>query len=567
MQNSKWQNRLKNFALPDFSSRLSLKQSQYPKRRRWEIKQQRKSMIRITFVTVAVLMLIAIVTIFLVETPIETTPLIVSGNTITVQRGGNLQAAINRARPGDTIILEAGAEFVGSFELPYKEGDAFITIQSSAADKLPKDLRVKPENAALMPKILSPGKGQAAFFTSPKAHNYRIIGLEIASKSEDYIYNMISLGSDDQKFDEIPKHFEFDRCYVHAQGLGKARRGFALNNIDAVIKNSHISGFAGKGEEAQAICGWNGPGPFKIINNYVEGGAENIMFGGSMAQPGMNPADLEFRHNHVTKPLEWRGKVTVKNLLELKDLRRGIIEENVFENNWVSGQGGTVFVLTPASLQSGPDARVEDITFRSNYIQHAASAIGMTGTDYGDPKYPNLPVQNRRVKFENNLFADIGRKWGDDSSGKFLLLTSGNGPDDLTFNHNTAIHDGTAILFDVGLNKNLVFTNNIVQHNTYGIIAFRENAGGHGSVGLSSNAPNSVFKRNIMVGADARKYPDDNFYPATFDAIGFSDASKGIYSLSKDSKYKAKGTDGKDIGCDYVALKAMSEKVRAGVSF
>lgn len=45
-----------------------------------------------------------------------------NGNTITVNAGDNLQQAINNALPGDTIVIEAGANFTGNFLLPPKSG-------------------------------------------------------------------------------------------------------------------------------------------------------------------------------------------------------------------------------------------------------------------------------------------------------------------------------------------------------------------------------------------------------------------------------------------------------------
>ncbi len=39
-----------------------------------------------------------------------------------VPAGANLQDAIDRARPGDTLVLEAGATYVGNFTLPDKTG-------------------------------------------------------------------------------------------------------------------------------------------------------------------------------------------------------------------------------------------------------------------------------------------------------------------------------------------------------------------------------------------------------------------------------------------------------------
>ena len=54
--------------------------------------------------------------------------------------GGNLQAAINAANPGDTITLAAGAVYAGSFVLPAKSGSSYITIRSSTPDaQLPAD--------------------------------------------------------------------------------------------------------------------------------------------------------------------------------------------------------------------------------------------------------------------------------------------------------------------------------------------------------------------------------------------------------------------------------------------
>jgi hypothetical protein len=58
------------------------------------------------------------------------------------------------------------------------------------------------------------------------------------------------------------------------------------------------------GEDAQALVGTNGPGPFTIINNYLEGSTENVLFGGAAPMiPNIIPSDIEFRYNHVAKPL------------------------------------------------------------------------------------------------------------------------------------------------------------------------------------------------------------------------------------------------------------------------
>src|ERR1041384_1841902 len=76
-----------------------------------------------------------------------------NGSVLQVGRNGDLQKALNQARPGDKIILEAGAIYEGPFTLPVKSGSEFITIQSSKLDELPEGVRVSPSQSALFAKL------------------------------------------------------------------------------------------------------------------------------------------------------------------------------------------------------------------------------------------------------------------------------------------------------------------------------------------------------------------------------------------------------------------------------
>src|ERR1041385_3820422 len=64
---------------------------------------------------------------------------VANANTIVVPPGGDIQAAINAAQFGDTIILQAGATYqtaavFSPFNLPNKgAGSGYITITSSVA--------------------------------------------------------------------------------------------------------------------------------------------------------------------------------------------------------------------------------------------------------------------------------------------------------------------------------------------------------------------------------------------------------------------------------------------------
>src|SRR6059036_109165 len=53
---------------------------------------------------------------------------------VDVPPGGDLQAALDQAQPGDTIRLAAGATYTGPFTLPVKPGAGYITVRTDASD-------------------------------------------------------------------------------------------------------------------------------------------------------------------------------------------------------------------------------------------------------------------------------------------------------------------------------------------------------------------------------------------------------------------------------------------------
>jgi hypothetical protein len=484
-----------------------------------------------------------------------------SGTTWTVPAGGDLQAAINGAQPGDTIVLQAGATFTGNFVLPVKSGNAFITIRSSAADaSLPgPNTRINPSYAGLLPKIKS-ANTEPALRTLPGAHHYRLMFLEFPPTYQGY-YDIMRLGDGSNAQNTlamVPYELVLDHIYMHGDPIYGQKRGIALNSGSTTITNSYIAEIRAIGQDSQAIGGINGPGPYTIVNNYLEAAGENIMFGGSdPAIPNLIPSDIIIRGNHLYKPMAWRSQPqwTVKNLFELKNAQRVVIDGNIMENNWQGGQSGYAVLFTPRNQDGGcPWCVVQDVQFTNNIVRNASGGIQMLGRDN---IHPSLETNNIVVR--NNLFENIsGSQFG--GQGRFVLIVGGGR--DYTFDHNTILQDGWSVIYVGSPVQNFVFTNNIAPDYSWAIFGDGTTPG---NATVANFFPYSRFLGNIFAGSNPSTYPAGNHYPASLGNVGFVNyvpLAGGNYRLALTSLYSDAGNDGTDVGVDIEALN-----LAAGTSY
>jgi hypothetical protein len=477
--------------------------------------------------------------------------------TLLVAAGGDVQAALHAAEPGDSIVLEAGATYVGNFVLPVKSGDGYVTIRSSAPDAmLPGEgVRIDPRYAPYLPKLRS-ASSLPALATEAGAHHYRLQFLEFLANANG-VGTIVALGDGSRmqnSLELVPHDLIVDRVYIHGDVTLGQKRAIALNSAATAIVNSYISEIKAAGQDSQAIAGWNGPGPFVISNNYLEAAAENVLFGGAdPAIPGLVPSDITFTHNHLFKPLSWRGsKWTVKNLFELKSAQRVIVDSNLMENNWLAAQAGYAILLKSVNQDGGaPWSVVQDVEFTNNVVRHVSSAINILGRD---TTYP--AVEASRITFRNNLFEDISAvRYG--GAGRFVLI---NGGKDITFTHNTAFNDGSTTIFaDVQPTTGFVFNDNVIVDNAYGI---KGTGTGVGNATIAKFFPGGQFVGGIYVGAKAALYPAANFFPAATSAVGFADFGTGDYRIAETSLYFGRASDGTSPGCDVAALAEAYEAVR-----
>jgi hypothetical protein len=480
-----------------------------------------------------------------------------AGSTITVPAGGNLQAALDRAQPGDTVLLAPGATYTGSFVLRAKSDGEPITLRSATDDsKLPgPSERIDPAAANLLATI-TPSDAGPALRTAPGARGWRIIAVAFVGNGR--ARDLITLGDGSKAqtdLQSIPSDIVLDRVLVLGDTTEGQKRGIALNSASTTIKNSYIGEIKAKAQESQAIAGWNGPGPFTIENNTLEAAGISILFGGAdPAVPDLVPSDIVIRHNLMTKKLEWRGSQwTVKNILELKNARRVKIEGNRLENCWVAAQTGYAVAFTVRNSGShAPWVTIEHVVFRDNIVSHVAGGVNILGHDTNG-RESRIASD---IAIVNNLFDDIdGHKWG--GNGVFLMI--GNGPSGVVLDHNTILQTSNLVTVYGGKkgawtpSPGFRFTNNIARHNTYGILG---DGVGFGTKAIETYFPDAVVTNNVLAGGRANRNPPHNFFPSLDELTAdFVNPDNSDYRLSPRSSLRRAATDGGPLGVNFDELR------------
>jgi hypothetical protein len=608
----------------------------------------------------------------------------VSAATLTVCSSGcaytDPQAAINAAVPGDTILLRAGQTFVGHLTLKAKSSTStsYITIKSDATSGLPGEgVRLVPSgrsgaNTSLssLPRLV--GKG-GAYKTTPiiraesGAHHYRLQFLDVDGAANVGYETVVEIGDDTSS--ARPHHIIIDRVNIRGHRYKGQKRGISLNGASVTIQNSYIADIKSVSSDAQAIAGWNGPGPFTIVNNYLEGAAENVMFGGAGPRiTNLVPSDIELRGNHINKPTAWmnailgtpgspsasaatggslasgthyfkvvavmgaasatlvslpssevkatvsssgavslawssvagadnyriyRGtsaggesrytttpsnassfkytgsgetsgtpptratKWLVKNLIELKNAQRVMVQGNIIEHAWAGAQQGYALMLTPRnSDNNAPWSRVQDVTITNNIIRHASGAVEISGYD---DTYTSQQAKN--ITFRNNLMYDIDpSKWY--GSPKPILIV--NGPANVMFDRTTLFHNISSVVYADGApTYGFIYTNNIQPHGTYGIMGGQSSPG---SATIAKYFPGSNITYNVFAGGPASSYPMPNAFPTMTEwNASFADLAGGDFRVLSTSVFFTAGSGGSVPGADTGVINAAVAGVVQGV--
>jgi len=489
------------------------------------------------------------------------------GRIISVLPRGDLQSAINSANCGDTIVLPAGSTFNGNFTIPNKSCDGWVLLESSAIASLPLGTRVTPASVSNMTTLVTDSVSTSVFRFVAGAHNFRFIGLEltcgVACNAPADFMDAVGFAIDSGEFatqalaSQEPTNIIVDRCYIHGSPTQNIRRGVSFNGASLAIVDSYISEIheasAASGGDSQAIAAWNGSGPFLVQNNSIEAASENILMGGADPSiPNLVMSDLTIVGNHIFKDIAWRNKAAplnwvIKNLIEMKNIRRVLIQGNIIEYNWVAAQNGEAILLTPRNQSGGcPWCTVTDVTVVYNLIQHSANGTAIAKSDDNHPSQPTA-----RVLYQNNVFFDISdANWGNGTGGAgwaiFIGLQSKNGcclaPHDVTIDHNTMFDDYSSIqVGDTGTMNVFQYTNNIGQNDVHGTGV------GCCSAALKKFFTNLIWSKNVLIAGTGGSYPSGSYF-GSLGKARFTNYSGRNLQLLPSSPYHSSGIDGKDIG-------------------
>ncbi|MGB9073304.1 MAG: hypothetical protein WCC22_11750 [Terriglobales bacterium] len=340
------------------------------------------------------------------------------GSVISVNAGDDLQGALNSAQCGNTIQLQAGATFTGTFRFPALNCDNnhWIIVRTSSPDSaLPAEgQRLTPCYAGVaslpgrpqypcnnpqnvLAKLVYPGAVEGPVIFKSGANHYRLIGLELTrptgTKGAPILMSPEPGGT--------AAYIVLDRSWLHGTTQDETKDGFRLSGtnyvavVDSYFSDFHCTAITGTCTEAHAVSGGTGDtqdGPYKIEDNFLEASSQAILFGGGAATT--TPTDITIRSNHFFKPWQWMKGHTpfqggdsgkpfiVRHHLEFKNAVRVLAEDNLMEDVWGGfGESGFAILLTPKNqhTKSGnnvcPICEVTDVTIRYTHIFHAGGGI------------------------------------------------------------------------------------------------------------------------------------------------------------------------------------------------
>ncbi len=280
-----------------------------------------------------------------------------------------------------------------------------------------------------------------------------------------------------------PRDITVDRCYFTATYGDNVRRAIGLHGSNITIRNTFIEYAKDFGTDSQAIGSYNGIGPYTIENNFLEGAAENIMFGGAIgweiANPPLDPqgvtsADIVLRYNYLPKnPARFRLEPWKPGLWV--EAGKSIKPADGSNVSFIATNSGFTGAVEP----QWPGTR-DQTTTDGEVVWRAWSPTGALRWVVKN----NFELKAaERATIQYNVF---DRMWTDAQQASINLKTE---------NQNTRIPAGEY----AARTENILFRDNIIRSAPAAMTVSR---------GLGGTARNWNIRNNLFHDIDAKKYGD-----------------------------------------------------------
>jgi len=400
--------------------------------------------------------------------------------TVKVPVGESVQTAYDALEPtGGIIQLEVGTH-LGELRIRERPPDApWVTITSDSSEYPPVGSMITPEYLPALGVLQGVTKTTSPIRIQNKAHHVAFVNIGIGpplTKS----YSHVEMGGDKRNMltpEDRPDGFLFDRCYIFGDPVLGGHRGITLNASNVTVSSCYIKDIFEPGRDSQAVSAWNGGQYLKIENCFLEGGAENVMFGGSdCASPEMACSDILISRCHLSKNYAWMSlasQPSIKCLFEIKSVKRLRMEHCLLECNWKRDWSTGVGVMLKACNQEGgePTATCEDVVLENLVIRNVGSVFGIIGKNDSGQTSDWM----RRVAIRNVLAYDINQT---PYLGTGRGMPVANGVDDgividhVTYHSNS--HSWMNFYTDSGITASpgpLAFQNSMVCEGSYGYLS------------------------------------------------------------------------------------------------
>jgi hypothetical protein len=475
------------------------------------------------------------------------------------------QITAANATCGVRITVEAGTPIPGNFILgPASCGTNQNLLEGSTVGLLPawqypsKSLAGTPGIAT----IVGTANSTAALSVADNTNGWYVSALEITLAPTvtggcvgNALCSIVGMGEYTSTIAALPKNITFDRVLVHPAACladsyttpcKYATRGIDLNAVGGYCLACTVYGLVEPAQDTQAIAIFNTTGPGMIVMCYLEASGENILFNteatnytpatepngipigstgfvtGDIGLTTFNvPSDYVVKYNHLEKLLAWQtlpaGCVAgtaqpcydVKNLFEIKYGQRILLDSNVLDTTYASGQAEAVI---SNCFYAGIYA-CQDFQVTSNLMKHMPQVAALAGNGFpiisslcGGTGQPTCTIEaGIRILWRNNVAIDVSCPTYGGTGGFMQIQNTRN----LTIDHNTTINEQCSN-FTQGLdlsdqapvtNIAFTFTNNIEYG---GFFADAANEGG-----AIDGVPSPLLGGDYLIGD-----PWPNAYPA-----------------------------------------------------